>query len=142
MQVNKTVRDIFVQSFFPFISPRQLVPIPKSLWTRRAEYAGVIPSDGVWAVFATHEEVRNWAQPQSRQWNQKKAMYARPRRSPRTGEMIQSSIHSNSSTPFLPLSLLFSFHSSIVIYKYNSPLTFSPSSTFAGPLRSSLVRQR
>ncbi|KAI0255413.1 hypothetical protein BJV78DRAFT_1175138 [Lactifluus subvellereus] len=33
-------------------------PIPKSLWTRRADYSGVHvgSSDGVWAVFSTHEE--------------------------------------------------------------------------------------
>ncbi|KAH9976643.1 hypothetical protein BGW80DRAFT_1443666 [Lactifluus volemus] len=37
------------------------VPIPKSLWTRRAEYVGVHAgsNDGVWAVFGTHEEARS-----------------------------------------------------------------------------------
>jgi hypothetical protein len=32
------------------------VPIPKSLWTRRAEYIGPGVCDGVLAVFGTHEE--------------------------------------------------------------------------------------
>ena len=43
--------------FQPIVSP-QVVPIPKSLWTRRTEHGGGVPGDGVWAVFATHEEVR------------------------------------------------------------------------------------
>ncbi|KAH9993019.1 hypothetical protein BJV77DRAFT_397562 [Russula vinacea] len=36
---------------------KSLVPIPKSLWARRAGCEGIGPSDGVWAVFGTHEEV-------------------------------------------------------------------------------------
>lgn len=58
-----------------------------------------------------------------------------------TGEMIQSSIHSNSSISFLPLCRLFSFRSSVAIYKYNRVLTLSPSPTFAGPLRSCFVKR-
>jgi hypothetical protein len=49
-----------LQSLFEFTASQQLVPIPKSLWIRRAEYGGVGPTDGVWAVFATHEEVRQF----------------------------------------------------------------------------------
>lgn len=41
-----------------FNSSQQRVPIPKSLWARNAEYAGIGSSDdGIWAVFGTHEEV-------------------------------------------------------------------------------------
>ena len=47
-----------LQNRFQFIASPQVVPIPKSLWTRRPEHAGGVPVDGVWAVFATHEEVR------------------------------------------------------------------------------------
>ncbi|KAI9512156.1 hypothetical protein F5148DRAFT_1273909 [Russula earlei] len=38
----------------------RVVPTPKSLWTRRAEYVTVgSTDDGVWAVFGTHEEARS-----------------------------------------------------------------------------------
>jgi hypothetical protein len=56
-----------------------------------------------------------------------------------TGEIIQSSMHSNSSISFLPLCLLFSFR--VAVYKYNRVLTLSPSPTFAGPLSSCFVKR-
>ncbi|KAI0296994.1 hypothetical protein B0F90DRAFT_1742144 [Multifurca ochricompacta] len=38
---------------------KSLVPIPKSLWIRRAECSAISPRDSVWAVFGTHEEARS-----------------------------------------------------------------------------------
>lgn len=53
--------SVFLQNLFLDTARenKSLVPIPKSLWTRRAGYAGIGPIDGVWAVFATHEEARS-----------------------------------------------------------------------------------
>lgn len=66
-----TIPHIRAQSHF--IASQQLVPIPKSLWTRIAGYAGIGSTDGVWAVFGTHEEVREiCAQPQFRKSNRKR----------------------------------------------------------------------
>lgn len=45
--------NLFLNAAQEFNHP---VPIPKSLWTRRAEYTGASFCDGVWAVFGTHEE--------------------------------------------------------------------------------------
>ena len=106
---------------------QQLVPIPKSLWARRAGCEGIGPSDGVWAVFGTHEEVREiCAQPQSRKSNRKRLCM--PVRGECYGAAWREVIYR-----FLSISLLLraaSFHFSVVVYKYIRALTSSLSPIF------------
>ena len=124
-----------IQTQSRFIASQQLVPIPKSLWTRRAGYAGVGPSDGVWAVFGTHEEVREIdAQPHSRKSNRKRLCM--PVRGECYGAAWREVIYR-----FLTLLLrAASFHFSVVVYKFiRVLLTSSLSPNILGPLRSCFV---
>ncbi|KAH9960269.1 hypothetical protein BC827DRAFT_1370586 [Russula dissimulans] len=54
--------SVFLHSLFleAVRENKSRLPIPKSLWARRAECAGIgSTDDGVWAVFGTHEEARS-----------------------------------------------------------------------------------
>jgi hypothetical protein len=132
--VYATILHIRAQS--QFIAFQQLVPIPKSLWTHTASYAGIGPSDGVWAVFGTHEEVREiCAQPQFRKSNWKRLCM--PVRGECHGAAWREVIYRFPSISSLLRAA--SFHFSVVVYKYIRVLTSSLSLNILGPGCSCLV---
>jgi hypothetical protein len=94
------------------------------------------PIDGVWAVFATHEEVReNCAQPQSRKSHQKRLCM------PVRGECLRAAWR-EVLYRFLTITCCFvrlRFTFSVVLYKYIRLLTSSLSPNILGPLRSCFV---
>jgi len=106
------LRDLFINTSQV---NKSVVPTPRSLWTRRPEHAGGVPNDGLWAVFATHEEVRLLVHSH----NHVNRIGKRP------CMPVRGVRHRRDNTQFfytflflntLPVFLMFSFHPSIATY--------------------------